>query len=100
MNGWQAHALVRRSDRFIRELIWMSKVLRYGREQVTIDDEAAENATPVPCPNCGTTMTHHADKVVPAAATESDVMMAAALACVGCGTQQATLTATPASEVV
>ena len=35
-------AFVRRSDRFIRELIWMSKVLRYGREHVTIDEEAAE----------------------------------------------------------
>ena len=35
-------AFVRRSDRFIRELIWMSKVLRHGREQVTIDEEAAE----------------------------------------------------------
>ena len=34
-------AFVRRSDRFIRELIWMSKVLRHGREQVTIDEEAA-----------------------------------------------------------
>ena len=43
-------AFVRRSDRFIRELIWMSKVLRYGREQVTIDEEAAERAKPVPCP--------------------------------------------------
>ena len=93
-------ALVRRSDRFIRELIWMSKVMRYGREQVTIDDEAAEIPGPVPCPNCGTIMTHHADKVVPAAAaTESDVVMAAALACRGCGSQQATLTSAPASEM-
>ena len=93
-------ALVRRSDRFIRELIWMSKVMRYGREQVMIDDEAAEIAEPVPCPNCGTTMTHHADKVVPAAAaTEGDVVMAAALACSGCGNQQSTLTSTSASEL-
>ena len=92
-------AFVRRSDRFIRELIWMSKVLRYGREQVTIDDEAAEIAAAVPCPNCGTTMTHHADKVVPAAAaTESDVVMAAALACRGCGSQ-ATLTSTASTRV-
>jgi NAD(P)H-dependent FMN reductase len=92
-------AFVRRSDRFIRELIWMSKVLRYGREQVTIDEEAAE-APKVPCPECGTPMTHHADKVVPAAATgEGDVVMAAASACGGCGAQQATLAPAPASEL-
>jgi hypothetical protein len=47
-------AFVRRSDRFIRELIWMSKVLRYGREQVTIDDEAAE----VPKPACPRAVRH------------------------------------------
>src|SRR5207245_659132 len=74
-------AFVRRSDRFIRELIWMSKVLRYGREQVTIEEEAAESEKKVPGPKCGTPMTHHADKVVPAAATsEGDVVMAAARA--------------------
>ena len=93
-------AFVRRSDRFIRELIWMSKVLRHGREQVTIDEEAAEAVKPVTCPNCGATMTHHADKVVSAAATsEGDVAIAAALACAGCGSQQTTLSAGPASEL-
>ena len=93
-------ALVRRSDRFIRELIWMSKVLRYGREHVTIDDEAAEARRPVPCPKCGTPMTHHADKVVPAAASsEADVVIAAARTCSGCGAQAATLASTPATEL-
>jgi NAD(P)H-dependent FMN reductase len=91
-------AFVRRSDRFIRELIWMSKVLRYGREQVTIDEEAAEAPRP-PCPMCGTPLTHHADKVVPAAAQDGDVVVAAARACSGCGAQQSTLSATPASEM-
>ncbi|MEO7270443.1 MAG: NADPH-dependent FMN reductase [Vicinamibacterales bacterium] len=90
-------ALVRRSDRFIRELIWMSKALRHGREQITIDIEAAELPPPVSCPNCGTTMTHHADKVVAAAAaSETDVVMTTALACRGCGAQHATLTSEPA----
>ena len=85
-------AFIKRSDRFIRELIWMSKVLRYGREQITIDEEAAEAAKPVPCPNCGTPMTHHADKVIPAAATsEAPVVMAAVRTCGGCGAQEATL---------
>jgi len=93
-------AFIRRSDRFIRELIWMAKVLRHGREQVTIDEEAAEAAKPVTCPNCGSTMTHHADKVVPAAASsEGDVAIAAALACPGCGSQQATLTVAATSDL-
>jgi NAD(P)H-dependent FMN reductase/ribosomal protein S27AE len=93
-------AFVRRSDRFIRELIWMSKVLRYGREQVTIDEEAGEAQT-VPCPQCGTPMTHHADKVVPAAtSSEGEVVMAAARACPGCGAQQATLAPAPMSELL
>jgi NAD(P)H-dependent FMN reductase len=90
-------AFVRRSDRFIRELIWMSKVLRYGREHVTIDEEAAEA---MPCPACGTPMTHHADKIVPAAAAkEGDVVVAVARACSGCGSQQATLVPAPASQL-
>ena len=33
-------AFVGRADRFIRELIWMSKVLKYGREHVSIEEEA------------------------------------------------------------
>ena len=91
-------AFIRRSDRFIRELIWMSKVLRYGREQVTIDEEAAE-AVKVPCPQCGTPMTHHADKAIPAASGEGEVVMAAARACPGCGAQQATLAPAQVSEL-
>jgi NAD(P)H-dependent FMN reductase len=87
-------AFVRRSDRFIRELVWMSKVLRFGREQVTIDDEAAERA--MACLECGTLMTHHADKAVPAAsASGSEVALAAAHACSGCGAQTATFASTP-----
>jgi NAD(P)H-dependent FMN reductase len=93
-------AVIRRSDRFIRELIWMSKVLRYGREQVTIEEEAAEAAKVVPCPRCGTPMTHHADKAVPAAASsETEMVIAAARACSGCGAQTATLTPVPATEL-
>lgn len=92
-------AFVRRSDRFIRELVWMSKVLRYGREQVTIDEEASEAPTVV-CPMCGTPMTHHADKVVPAAASsENDLVIAAARACSGCGMQTTSLTSTPVTEL-
>jgi NAD(P)H-dependent FMN reductase len=93
-------AFVRRSDRFIRELIWMSQVLRYGREHVTIDEEAAEVVPTVPCPECGAEMTHHADKVAAAAgANEDDVVVAAAFACSGCGAQQSTLAAMMAAEL-
>jgi NAD(P)H-dependent FMN reductase len=89
-------AFVRRSDRFVREVIWMSKTLQYGREHVTIDEEAAEV---VPCPNCGTPMTHHADKLVPAAITsEEDNAIAAARACAGCGMSSVSIASTVAEE--
>jgi NAD(P)H-dependent FMN reductase len=92
-------AFIRRSDRFIRELIWMSKVLRQGREEITIDDEAVEASKAVPCPNCGTTMTHHADKVVPGGIGDSMVVIAAARACSGCGTRIATELPVPVAEI-
>jgi NAD(P)H-dependent FMN reductase len=93
-------AFIRRSDRFIRELIWMSKVLRHGRELVTIDEEAAESMDPVTCSRCGMVMTHHADKAVAAApASDDDVVLAAALACSGCGAGQAMMQSTPLVEV-
>ncbi len=75
-------AFVRRSDKFIRELIWMSKVLRYGREQVTIDDEAAEV---VACAACGGATTHHADK--PQQAMSGGEIVASVHTCPGCGAQ-------------
>jgi ribosomal protein S27AE len=78
----------------------MSKVLRHGREHVTIDEEAAEALKPVSCPNCGETMTHHADEVIAAASTsENEVAVVAALACGACGAQQASFTAMPVSEL-
>jgi NAD(P)H-dependent FMN reductase len=77
-------AVVHRSDRFIRELIWMSKTLRHGREHVSIDEEAAERPLPVTCTLCGSAMTHHADKEVLAAGTESTSVMAA-FTCSSCG---------------
>ena len=91
-------AFVRRSDRFIRELIWMSKVLRVGREQITIDDEAAEAAI-VRCPDCGAGMTHHADKAVAAAGSDAELVIASASACRECGGQAAALTSMPADDL-
>ena len=93
-------AVIRRSDRFIRELIWMSKVLRYGRERVTIDEEAGERPPAVMCPLCDLPMTHHADKEVTSASSgEGEMVIAAGQACGKCGAQQATLaTVTAASS--
>jgi NAD(P)H-dependent FMN reductase len=31
------HSFIRRIDKFLKELIWMSRTLRYGREQVPLD---------------------------------------------------------------
>ena len=81
-------AVIRRSDRFIRELIWMSKVLRYGREHVTIDEEAAER--PLVCDVCGGAMTHHSDKEVVDGAPAFG--MIAAHTCGNCGAQAAITT--------
>jgi hypothetical protein len=92
-------AFVRRSDRFIREIIWMSKTLRHGREHVAIDEEAAEAMPPVRCPSCGTVMTHHAEKAIAAAAAEGEAVLAAALACSGCGAQQSAMQAVTVAEI-
>ena len=78
-------ALVRRSDKFIRELIWMAKTLRHGRERITIEDEAAAAAG---CPGCGEPMNHHADKAIPDRITEpegTNVTTHALHACPACG---------------
>jgi NAD(P)H-dependent FMN reductase len=84
-------AVIRRSDRFIRELIWMSKVLRDGREQVTIDEEAAER--PLVCDVCGGAMTHHADKELVDGAPAQG--MIAAHSCGNCGAQAEGMTTEP-----
>jgi NAD(P)H-dependent FMN reductase len=82
-------AVIRRSDRFIKELIWMARVLRHGREHVNVDEEAAERVT---CPNCGSPMTHHADKEVSSVPPLEEVTVVAAHACSHCGAQRAMVT--------
>jgi hypothetical protein len=61
----------------------MSKVLRHGREEVTIDDEATDARSAIGCPGCGAAMTHHADRLHASAA-----MMIAMHQYPACGTQQ------------
>jgi len=85
-------AVIRRSNRFIQELVWMSTVLRHGREAVSIDEGAAEPPAAVMCPTCGAAMTHHADKdVTSALSREGETVMASAHACGQCGAQKVTL---------
>jgi NAD(P)H-dependent FMN reductase len=80
-------AIVRRSDKFIRELIWMAKCLRHGREQITIEEEAAYVTESMPCPACGDPMNHHADKTLPdsSPADTATPPTHAILGCAGCG---------------
>lgn len=93
-------AVVRRSDRFIKELIWMSTVLKHGRAHVTVDEDAPASANVVLCPGCGTAMTHHADKEVMTGAHGDGIAMAMVHACAGCGAQHATVAVETGSERV
>jgi NAD(P)H-dependent FMN reductase len=52
-------ALRRRIDKMLEELVWMARVLRYGREAITVDNTASAMS----CPKCGTAMNQHATKV-------------------------------------
>ena len=91
-------ALVRRSERFLRELLWMSKVLREGRERVTIDEEAAERAVEaqgagpaaLECLECGVLMNHHADKPMAADGMDPPAAVSAIHTCAACGALAAT----------
>ena len=85
-------AVIRRSERFIKELIWMTKVLRHGREQVTVDDEAAERPPALRCPACGMAMTHHADKEVASVPAVEGATVLSAHTCANCGAQQGIIT--------
>src|SRR5262245_18167150 len=85
-------AVIRRSERFIKELVWMAKVLRYGREQVTVDDEAGEHRRAVTCPACGMAMTHHADKEVASVPALEGATVLSANTCANCGAQEALVT--------
>jgi len=89
--GLLDEAVVRRSERFIRELIWMSKTLRHGREQINVDEDAAERLPAVQCSVCSMTMTHHADKELQAGSGEGETVVAAAHSCANCGASLAML---------
>jgi NAD(P)H-dependent FMN reductase len=51
-------ALPRRLRKFLDELVWMARVLRTGREAVSLN-----GAPSIACVICGAEMNHHAEKV-------------------------------------
>jgi NAD(P)H-dependent FMN reductase len=59
-------ALPRRIDKMLGELVWMARVMRYGRDHVDASD--ATSGPVVACSVCGTLMNQHAQKVDFAAA--------------------------------
>jgi NAD(P)H-dependent FMN reductase/predicted RNA-binding Zn-ribbon protein involved in translation (DUF1610 family) len=66
-------AFVGRADKFLNELIWMAKTLRYGRDNIA--DEMTPQKEKMICPKCGDEMNHHADKLVyPTSAQEAGKM--------------------------
>ena len=66
-------AFVGRADKFLNELIWMAKSLRYGRDNIA--DEMTTQKQKMICPKCGNEMNHHADKLVyPTSVQEAEKM--------------------------
>jgi hypothetical protein len=56
--GLVDEALPRRLKKFLDELVWMGRVLRAGRDEVSLND-----APTVACSICGAAMNHHAEKI-------------------------------------
>jgi predicted RNA-binding Zn-ribbon protein involved in translation (DUF1610 family) len=54
-------ALPRRIDKMLCELVWMARVRRNGRDNVSTSNANASN--PMICTACGTPMNQHAEKV-------------------------------------
>jgi NAD(P)H-dependent FMN reductase len=82
-------ALPRRIDKMLGELVWMTRVLRYGRDNVN----AGGSGSPVmTCAKCGTVMNQHAEKVDFSAAGHVDPVFYGTVQevhqCAGCGNVQ------------
>jgi NAD(P)H-dependent FMN reductase len=54
-------ALPRRIDKMLGELVWMARVLRFGRDNINANDADTRNV--VTCTACGMPMNQHAQKV-------------------------------------
>jgi NAD(P)H-dependent FMN reductase len=55
-------ALPRRIDKMLDELVWMARVMRYGRDTVTASPQSTTGSV-VMCSACGSPMNQHAQKV-------------------------------------
>jgi NAD(P)H-dependent FMN reductase len=77
-------ALPRRIDKMLAELVWMARVLRYGRDAVSTSDAT----TAMTCSACGTAMNQHAQKVDFSSPTTADPVFFGTLQeihqCAGC----------------
>jgi hypothetical protein len=56
-------------DKFLKELLWMARTLRYGREHVHagvagLRGTSMAKREAMICDRCGATMNHHAEKLV------------------------------------
>ncbi|MGB3653524.1 MAG: hypothetical protein WBA41_20240 [Rivularia sp. (in: cyanobacteria)] len=58
----EEESYIRRFERFMKELVWMSTVLRYGQLEVCIDEN-----------NQIVTMNHHANKPCPEKAARMEI---------------------------
>ena len=83
-------ALPRRIDKMLCELVWMARVLRSGRDSVSMSD--ATSNSPMLCAACGTPMNQHAHKVDFSSPVTADPVFYGTLQeihqCAGCGNVQ------------
>jgi hypothetical protein len=88
--GLLDEALPRRIDKMLNELVWMARVLRYGRNNVAMSDGSTRNL--MMCTACGKPMNQHAQKVDFSSSTNSDPVFYGTVqeihACAGCGNMQ------------
>ncbi|MBV9601364.1 MAG: NAD(P)H-dependent oxidoreductase [Chloroflexi bacterium] len=86
-------ALPRRIDKMLSELVWMARVLRYGRDNVSTSDASAN--LPMMCTACGLPMNQHAQKVDFSSPTTAHPVFYGTLQqihqCAGCGNVQVRL---------
>jgi hypothetical protein len=83
-------ALPRRIDKMLGELVWMARVLRYGRDNVSISD--ASTSSPMTCTACAMPMNQHAEKVDFSSANSADPVFYGTVQevhqCAGCANVQ------------
>jgi hypothetical protein len=84
-------ALPRRIDKMVGELVWMARVLRHGRDNISTSGASA--SSPMLCASCGTPMNQHAEKVdFSAAPATADPVFYGRVQqihqCAGCGNVQ------------